>query len=46
LWLFAAKEYWDPTKRRVIAYANNIDRPRLLKTGTEIVIPPLEDTSI
>ena len=41
LWLFAAKEYGDPTKWRIIADANNIDNPKLLIPGTEIIIPPL-----
>jgi len=42
LWLIAAEEYGDPTKWRAIADANQIDNPRLLEIGKEIVIPPLE----
>jgi nucleoid-associated protein YgaU len=42
LWLFAAKEYGDPNKWRLIADANNIDNPRFLKAGMELIIPPLE----
>lgn len=42
LWLFAAREYGDPSKWRNIAIANNIDNPRILKPGTEIIIPPIE----
>lgn len=41
LWLFAATEYGDPAKWRVIADANNVDSPRVLKSGTEVVIPSL-----
>lgn len=42
LWLFAAREYGDPSKWREIADANNIDNPLTLKPGTEIIIPPLK----
>jgi Contractile injection system tube protein/LysM domain len=42
LWMFAAKEYGDPALWRVIADANKIENPRILKLGTEIVIPQLE----
>jgi hypothetical protein len=42
LWLLADKEYGDPGLWRPIAEANRIDKPRKLKPGTEIVIPPLE----
>ena len=41
LWEIAAREYGDPTKWRLIADANDIDSPRLLKAGTEIVVPPI-----
>ena len=41
LWGLAAKEYGDASKWKVIADANNIDNPRVLKTGRQIVIPPL-----
>lgn len=42
LWLIAAEEYGDPTMWRAIAEANKIDNPRILETGKEIIIPPLE----
>ena len=42
LWHIAAKEYGDPAQWRAIADANNIDNPRTLETGKDIVIPPLE----
>jgi hypothetical protein len=43
LWMFAAKEYGEPSRWRVIADANNnIVNPRILKPGIEIVIPPLQ----
>lgn len=41
LWLLADKAYADPGLWRVIAAANNIDNPRLLVPGTELIIPPL-----
>ena len=42
LWLIANVEYGDPGLWRPIAEANNIDNPRFLKPGTDIIIPPLE----
>lgn len=42
LWMIADKEYEDPRKWREIAKANNIDNPRILKTGTTITIPRLD----
>lgn len=42
LWQIAAKEYGDPAMWRAIAEANEIDNPRILETGKEIVIPPVE----
>jgi hypothetical protein len=42
LWFIAAKEYGDPSLWRPIAAANDIDNPRILKSGAELVIPPLE----
>ncbi|RLI79449.1 peptidoglycan-binding protein [Archaeoglobales archaeon] len=42
LWLIAAKEYGDASLWRLIAKANKIHNPRLLKPGMELVIPPLE----
>jgi LysM repeat protein len=40
LWQIAAREYGDPSKWRVIADANDLDNPRVLKAGLEIIIPP------
>ncbi|OPX86529.1 MAG: LysM domain protein [Pelotomaculum sp. PtaB.Bin104] len=42
LWLLADREYGDPGLWRMIAEANNIDNPRTLEAGREIIIPPLE----
>jgi len=42
LWLIADREYGDPGLWRIIAEANNINNPRILITGKEIIIPPLE----
>ena len=42
LWSVAANEYGDPTDWRRIARANNIDNPRLLQPGQELVIPVRE----
>jgi hypothetical protein len=42
LWFIAAKEYCDPALWRVIAKENKIYNPRLLKVGSELVIPPVE----
>ncbi len=42
LWLIADREYGDPGLWRKIAEANNIDNPRILETGKEIIVPPLE----
>lgn len=42
LWFIAAREYGDPELWRPIADANHIDNVRLLKTGVELCIPPLE----
>lgn len=41
LCLIAAIEYEDPAVWRVIADANDLDNPRLLEPGVEIVLPPL-----
>lgn len=41
LWLMANREYGDPGLWRQIAEANNIDNPRTLEIGKEIIIPPL-----
>lgn len=41
LWAIAAKEYDDPSQWRVIAKANQIENPRLLQTGNEMIIPRL-----
>jgi hypothetical protein len=37
----AAEEYGDPSLWRVLAQANDDDRPRLLAPGTLIKVPPL-----
>jgi len=42
LQFIAAKEYGDPASWRPIAEANDIDNPRILEPGIELVIPPLE----
>jgi hypothetical protein len=42
LWLLAAREYGDATKWRSIADKNQIENPRFLEPGMEILIPPLE----
>lgn len=42
LWSIAAKEYGDPAKWRMIAEANEIDNPRILSPGQELVIPVKE----
>lgn len=39
--LIAAEEYGDPALWPVLAAANGDDRPRLLKPGTLIAVPPL-----
>ncbi len=40
--LIAAREYGDPSHWRTIAAANDIDDPRSLQPGVELVVPPLE----
>jgi hypothetical protein len=42
IWSIAAKEYGNPGLWRSIATANNINNPRILKSGVELIIPPLE----
>ena len=42
LWSIAAKEYGNPEEWRLIAEANKIDNPRLLKPGQKLVIPVKE----
>ncbi|NUM74041.1 LysM peptidoglycan-binding domain-containing protein [candidate division KSB1 bacterium] len=41
LWSLADKFYGDARLWRAIAEANNVDNPRLMDSGTELVIPPL-----
>lgn len=41
LWQIAAREYGDPNKWRVIADANDIDKPWIIKAGLEIIVPPV-----
>lgn len=43
LYCFAYAEYEDCSEWRRIAIENNIDNPRRLESGTEIVIPPILD---
>ncbi|MDS0301125.1 LysM peptidoglycan-binding domain-containing protein [Halogeometricum sp. S1BR25-6] len=40
LWAISGEEYGDPTEWRRIADANDIDDPKTLQIGTELVIPP------
>lgn len=42
LWHHAHREFNDPALWRTIADANGIENPRLLTTGAELIIPPLE----
>ncbi|ODA40666.1 LysM peptidoglycan-binding domain-containing protein [Desulfosporosinus sp. BG] len=42
LWLIADREYDDPALWRRIARVNNIENPRILQVGKEIIVPPLE----
>jgi hypothetical protein len=42
LWFIAAKEYGDPDLWRSITEANDIKNPRILISGVELIIPPLE----
>jgi len=41
LWTLAHREYQDVTLWREIADANNLENPRLLQPGTELVVPPI-----
>ncbi len=41
LWSLAAEEYGDPGKWRVIADANGLKNPRLLRTGEMLVVPAI-----
>lgn len=43
LWAIAAREYGNPAQWRHIADKNGIQNPRLLETGQEILIPPLDE---
>jgi len=42
LWSIAAREYGDPEDWRLIAEANEIDNPRILYPGQELIIPVKE----
>lgn len=42
LWMIADSVYGDPGLWRHIALANNIDNPKILEVGKEIIVPPLE----
>ncbi len=43
LWSIAAKEYGNPSDWRLIAKANNIENPRVLTPGQELIIPEKEN---
>lgn len=42
LWIIASQEYEEPGFWREIAKANGIDNPRIMETGKQVIIPPLE----
>ena len=42
LWQIAFAEYGDSDKWKIIASENDIDDPKKIKTGSQIVLPPLE----
>lgn len=42
LWLMAYREYGDPAQWRRIAEANDIDNPKIVETGRELKLPPVE----
>jgi len=42
LWLLAYREYGDPSFWRLIAKANEIDDPRRVEIGKELILPPRE----
>lgn len=42
LWFIAFKEYGDARDWRPIANANNIDNPRILNPGQELIVPAKE----
>jgi nucleoid-associated protein YgaU len=42
LWHLADREYGDVARWRVIANANNIENPRLIPAGLEVILPPLK----
>jgi hypothetical protein len=41
VWLYAALEYGDPEKWRVIADHNQLENPRIVAPGTKLELPPL-----
>jgi len=43
LWLLAYREYGDPSFWRLIAKANEIDEPRRVEIGKELILPPREE---
>jgi hypothetical protein len=45
LWFYAAQEYGDAGEWRAIADQNGLDNPRLIESGAEIELPPLEGAS-
>lgn len=42
LWQLANREYGDPAQWRHIARASGIVNPRLLRAGSDLIIPPIE----
>ncbi|MCE8427098.1 MAG: LysM peptidoglycan-binding domain-containing protein [Candidatus Methanoperedens sp.] len=42
LWIIANKEYGTPNLWRPIAEINKIDNPRIMESGKQLIIPPVE----
>jgi len=42
LWLMAHREYGDPGQWRRIAAAKDLEKPRLVKAGKELKLPPVD----
>ena len=42
LWSMSAKEYGQPEQWRAIAHANGLAKPRMLRTGSRLVLPALK----
>jgi hypothetical protein len=43
IWLLAHREYGDVRDWRAIAIRNGIDDPRVIRPGTALVVPPLDE---